>query len=83
MRGAECNTDHQLLCVEVRLSGCRVHHKSSPRCGRFDVSQLVKNRRQSRRDGRDSSSQTCAAFQEDVAVRAGSMWPKDGTAEDK
>ena len=25
MRGAECNTDHQLLCVEVRLSGCSVH----------------------------------------------------------
>ena len=40
-------------------------------------------RRQSRRDGRNNSSQTRAAFQEDIAVRAGSMWSKDGTAEDK
>ena len=41
---AECHTDHQILCVKVRMTR-RVYHRRIPptRTRRFDVSRLAKS----------------------------------------
>ena len=69
MRGADCNSDHQLLCIRVKMCEDRSHHKCTPplRRKRFDVDKLVSNE----------------AFQVDVVERAQSEWPHGGSAEDK
>ena len=43
-RGAECNTDHQFLCVRLRMAR-KVYHQRMPgtRMRRFDVSKLVRS----------------------------------------
>ena len=44
-RGVECNTDHQLLCVKVKMGRKHYHHrKSSTKQRKFDVSKLVKSK---------------------------------------
>jgi len=41
-RGAECNTDHHLLCARLRLCVGRLGRKVKARSGtRFDVSEIV------------------------------------------
>ena len=80
-RGAECNTDHQLLYVKVRMSvPCRHGKAPSNRGARFDVSKLTKHERND--DGIRGSSWR-KDFQQMSADRALKNWPEEGTAEDK
>ena len=71
MRGAECHTDHQLLCVKVRVSGKGYHRKPAIRPKRFNVNKLSKE------------SKELVAFQEEIVSRTQAKWPCGGSAEDK
>ena len=46
MRGTECHTDHQLLCVRVRVPGKGFRHKTPAKAKtkRFDVAKLAERR---------------------------------------
>ena len=80
-RGAECNTDHQLLYVKVRMSvPCRHGKAPSNRGVRFDVSKLTKHERNE--DGICGSSWRKDS-QQMSADRALKNWLDEGTAEDK
>ena len=76
-RGAECNTDHQLLCVKIKMS-VPCHHGKVPsnRGKRFDVSKLVCADKQ-------YGSSWPKEFQKQAADRASKNWPEEGTAQDK
>ena len=42
VRGAECNTDHQMLRIKLRMSGKQYHHKQQKNSStRFDVAKLL------------------------------------------
>ena len=65
--GAECNTDHQLLCVKVRLLvPCRYGKAPSSKGKRFDVSKQAENERNA--DEKHGLS-WCEVFQQQAAER--------------
>ena len=71
VRGAECNTDHQLLCVRVKVLRQSYQRKPVVRRKRFDVSKLTKD------------SADVVAFQEEIVNRTQTKWPQCGSAEEK
>ena len=80
-RGAECNTDHQLLCVKIRMSmPCRHGKAPASRGKRFDVSKLARKERSTDEQHELSRREE---FQQQAAEKAATNWPEDGTAEDK
>ena len=76
-RGAECNTDHQLLRIKLRVRGKGGYHRSSPKKknSKFDVGHLT------------GTSETCAArrdqYVEEVASKTLTAWTEGGTVEEK
>ena len=52
---AECYTDHQLLCVRVKVTGKGFHHKPAVQPKRFNVAKLT-------------NSEDCVSFQEETAT---------------
>ena len=70
MRGAECHTDHQLLCARVKVTGKGFHRKPAARPKRFNVAKLT-------------NSEDCADFQEETVNRTQTKWPHGGSAEEK
>ena len=79
-RGAECNTDHQLLCVKIRMSApCQRGKAPLSRGKRFDVSKLTRNETAVKQHG----SSWREEFQQQAGERASKNWPEEGTAEDK
>ena len=80
-RGAECNTDHQLLCMKIKMLGT-CHHRIVPtvRTRWFDVAKLARN---GRPEEGPSEAPQWEAFQQQVADRASAAWPTEGSAEDK
>ena len=70
MRGAECHTDHQLLCMRVRVTGKGYHHKQAVRPKRFNVAKLT-------------NSEDYVAFQEEIVSKTQAKWPHGGSAEEK
>ena len=80
-RGAECNTDHQLLCATVRMAWhCRGQREKQQRRGRYDVSKLLKC---DDNVGNDSQQSLRESYIDCVVGRTRTGWPEDGTVEDK
>ena len=78
-RGAECHTDHQLLCVKVKMARKVYHRKTPPtRTRRFDVSKLARSGSEN-----DSRPTQRSLFQEQVNDRAATEWPVGGSAQEK
>ncbi|XP_065886632.1 uncharacterized protein [Dysidea avara] len=79
-RGAVCNTDHNLVCMEFKLKKpYRRRHECKMEKRRFDVSQL--------RSGVDGDT-GCEApvsmrFVEEVLERAHAVWPDDGNIDEQ
>ena len=79
-RGAVCNTDHNLVCMEFKLKKpYRRRHECKMEKRRFDVSQL--------RSGADGDT-GCEApvsmrFVEEVLERAHAVWPDDGNIDEQ
>ncbi len=69
-RGAECNTDHQLVCLKFKVSGSYHHRRSTPpsQLKRFDVAKLD--------GGRDEACEVSprVTFQQ-VVDTASASWP--------
>ena len=81
MRGAECHTDHQLLCVRVRVPGKGLKHKTPAKAKqkRFDVAKLAE-----RRGEEDNCECTPRErFQDETVREAQAAWPQDGSVEEK
>ena len=80
-RGAECNTDHQLLSVKIKMRGSPFHQGRPPRKSRrYDVSKLTRSNNR----GKEQSGQPLGElFQDQAAERAATSWPSDGQAEEK
>ena len=79
--GAECNTDHQLLCMKIKMLGtCHRRIVSTVRTRRFDVAKLARN---GRLEEGPSEVPQREVFQQQVADRASAAWPVEGSAEDK
>ena len=87
LRGAECNTDHQLLSVCVKVFESRPYHgptrKSSRK--RFDVAALVRRMKEhpEANDENRRMRQIHTTFQEVAAENAQSKWHPDGSVEEK
>ena len=80
-RGAECNMDHQLLCMKIKMLGtCHRRMVRTIMTRRFDVAKLARNGRPE--EGPSEAPQR-EAFQQQVADRASAAWPAEGSAEDK
>ena len=78
-RGAECNTEHQFLCAELRMAWKCCKPKPQKEVRRFDASGL---RRVSRTGGGEVRSQR-QEYVEGVVERAREEWPDEGTVEEK
>ena len=71
--GAECKTDHLLLCVTVVMRWVYYRRVQPMRERRFDMSKL---------DMEDHSRPTKRrVFQQQMTDRAAAEWPSGGTAE--
>ena len=72
-RGAECNTDHQLLRIKMRVTRKGGYHQPRPKkCKKFDVSHLA---------GRDETRRH--VYRERVGMKAAEAWDNEGTVEEK
>ena len=72
-RGAECNTDHQLLRIKIKVTGKgEYHHLRNKKRKRFDVSWLT---------GRDETGRQL--YRELVCRRTTEAWVNEGTVEEK
>ena len=78
-RGAECNTDHQMLCATLRLKRENYHTPvPSTENRRYDVSSLARVE-----VGRTEDNEVKTAFIEQVLEKARKDWPIDGSVQDK
>ena len=72
-RGAECNTDHQLLHIKMKVTGKGgYHHLRTKKHKRFDISQLT---------GRDETGRQL--YRELVYRETAEAWVNEGTVEEK
>ena len=76
--GAECNTDHQLLCIKIRIThrrgnGARVDTSRK----RFDVFKLTRSTQD------DSSQATAASLVEAVESKFKGAWSEGKSGEEK
>ena len=77
-RGAECQTDHQLLRVKVRMSRVRLRRRSKNKMSmRFNVSKLFEQKNES------DAAPTCTMFQEAVSSKAKELWTADSPIDDQ
>ena len=80
MRGAECHTNHQLLCVRVRVPGKGFKHKTPAKAKtkRFDLAKLAERR------GEDNCKCTPRErFQDETVKEAQAAWPLDSSVTEK
>ena len=80
-RGAECNTDHQMLQVRLKMTKQIKHHKGgkrSEKLHRFDVSKL-----HGRRVDENGKITTRGCFQDGVCTKVKELWKNEGTVEEK
>ena len=81
MWGEECHTDHQLLCVRVRVPGKGLKHKTPAKAKqkRFDVAKLAEGRGE-----KDNCECTLRERCQNETVReAQAAWPQNGSVEEK
>ena len=76
-RGAECNTDHQLLCIKIRLNHRRGFGAKVMSCKRFDVFKLTKSAQD---DVRQAAQ---ASFVEAVEDKLKDVWSECKTGDEK
>ena len=81
-RGAECNTDHQLLRIKMKVTGKgEYHHLRTKKHKRFNVSQLT---------GRDETGRQLTGrqltgrqlYRELVYRKTAEPWVNEGTVEE-
>ena len=77
-RGAECNSDHQLLRIKVRMAGRWFRREQRQTSRKYAVSKLSENS-----DATRSESTTRRRFVEAVATNAKRNWMEDHSVEDK
>ena len=77
-RGAECNTDHQLLRIKLHMSKLYQAAKTAPSPQRFDISKLAGP--SLNEDGQNTSR---GHFQELANKLVKENWKADGSIEDK
>ena len=76
--GAECQTDHQLLQVKVRmLRDWFWRWKKNKMSMRFNVSKLFEQKNES------DAAPTCTMFQEAVSSKAKELWMADSPIDDQ
>ena len=81
MRGAECNTDHQMLRMKLLVGHRRMicrRVKAGKNAKRFDVKML-----QGRSEDDKGRETTRGVFQRKVSDRARELWREKGTVEEK
>ena len=77
-RGAECNTDHQLLCIKVRITYRRGNGaKAAASRKRYDVFKLMKGAQE------DGNQATRVSFVEAVEGKVKSAWPECKSGDEK
>lgn len=76
-RGAECNTDHQFMCAELRMVWKRPKPKPECEVRRYDVSGL----RRVRSTGGEEVRSQRQEYVEAVVEKAGEEWPDEGVEE--
>ena len=75
-RGAECNTDHQMLCATLNIGRCGYcKGKRAPDNRRYDVKGLEV--------GVAEESDVRVPYVECVLEKARTGWPVDGSVEEK
>ena len=78
-RGSECNTDHQLLRIKIRVKGkggyCQLRNKVSKK---FAVSRFM-----SRGGANSGADMYRDAYREHVSSKAVEVWKDEGTVEEK
>ena len=83
-RGAECNTDHQFLCVKIRFTGSCYRRKGivGSSGGRYDMPRLVSD---GNAEDAESKQALRVEFQEQVVkrARAGTAWSMEGGMDEK
>ena len=81
-RGAECNTDHQLLCAKVRMKGSflRPRQRSDGHRLHYDATKL---RSAYGEIEKESGQSATTEFVSGVLERARAEWPKEQSAEKK
>ena len=77
-RGAERHTDHQLLCVKVKMARKWSHPMKKQRMVRFNVSKL-----QDRSASSNGESIPGMLFQEAASAKAWEAWEDSSSAEEK
>ena len=79
-RGAECNTNHQLLRIKIRVKGkggcCQLKNKISKK--KFTVSRFM-----SRGGANSGADMYRDAYRECVGTKAVEVWEDEGTVEEK
>ena len=78
-RGAECNTDHQLLCMTLRFKRegyCKPVPIANSR--RYDVSSLARTE-----VGRTEENEMKTLFVKQVLEKAREGWPAEGNMQEK
>ena len=80
-RGAECNTDHQLLCAKVRMKGSfpRPRRRSDDHRLRY----VTKLRNACGEEEQESGQSVRTEFVSGVLERARDEWPEEQSAEEK
>ena len=72
-RGAECNTDHRLLCAKIRLSkGMHKRKAVTVRVKRYDVTKLLESHESC---GGNDTVMRKERFVEQVLERDAESWP--------
>ena len=79
-RDVECNTDNQMLRIKLKMTRKKRYQRRNGclESGRFGVSKL-----HGKSVAEDGTNTTKGCFQEQVSIKAGELWLREGTVEEK